>query len=223
VNVIPVGDKEFLLTVTAGDAVHLSRETGPDETGRGAVPGWRLRPRRVNARGRWRACNRAALAEPRWAETTLCGRQWIAMANSDDGDADDPGGEAFAPTCRHCLAIMDKLFPEPVLDDRLALIVQIITDTVAEYGYAEMRNVPGDQQAALRKQVRSALRQRTGYGLQTLVHESMVVFICEPISQLHAAEQARAAAEAMNSFLTGEQATPMPTPWRLSWDTWATS
>lgn len=54
---------------------------------------------------------------------------------------------------------MDKLFPEPVLDERFALIVQIITDTVAEHGYAEMRNVPGDQHAALRKQVRSAVWQ----------------------------------------------------------------
>lgn len=96
------------------------------------------------------------------------------------------------------------------------------TDTVAEHGYAEMRNIPGDQHAALRKQVRSAVRQRTGHGLQSLVHESMIIFICEPISQQHAAERARAAAEAINSVLTGE-ATPMPTPWRLSWDTWATS
>jgi hypothetical protein len=223
VNVIPVGDRAFLLTMTAGDAVHLSRETGPDETGRGAVPGWHLRPSRVNSRVRWRAYNRAALAEPRWAETTLCGRQWIAMAGAEDGDADESGDEVFAPTCRRCLAIMDRLFPEPVLDDRFPLIVQIITDTVAEHGYAEMRNVPGDQHAALRKQVRSAVRQRTGHGLQTLVHENMVVFICEPISQQHAAEHVRAAAEAMNSFLTQEPATPMPTPWRLSWYTWATS
>jgi hypothetical protein len=181
VNVIPVGDREVLLTVTAGDAVHLSREAGQHETARSAVPGWHLRPSRVNSRARWRAYNRAALAEPRWAETTLCGRQWIAMAGAEDGDADEPGDEAFVPTCRRCLAIMDKLFPEPVLDERFALIVQIITDTVAEHGYAEMRNVPGDQHAALRKQVRSAVRQRTGHGLQTLVHESMVVFICEPI------------------------------------------
>lgn len=50
---------------------------------------------------------------------------------------------------RRCLAIMDKLFPEPVLDDRFALIVQVLTDTVAEHGYAQMCNVPGDQQAAL--------------------------------------------------------------------------
>jgi hypothetical protein len=46
VNVIPVGDEEFLATATAGDAVHLSREAGPAETARSAVPGWQLRPRR---------------------------------------------------------------------------------------------------------------------------------------------------------------------------------
>lgn len=223
VNVIPVGDEKFLLTVTAGDAVHLSREAGPDETARSAVPGWHLRRGRESSQVRWRAYNRATLAEPRWAETTLCGRQWITMAGNEGGDADESGDEAFAPTCRRCLAIMDKHFPEPALDDRFALIVQIITDTVAEHGYAELRNVPGDQQAALRKQVRSAVRQRTGHGLQTLVHESMVVFICEPISRQHAAEHARAAAEAMNRVLTGQPATPMLTPWRLSWNTWATS
>lgn len=221
-NVIPVGDEEFLLTVTAGDAVHLSREAGPDETARSAVPGWHLRRGRGTSQVRWHAYNRTSLAERRWAETTLCGRQWIAMAGDEGGDADEPGDEAFAPTCRRCLAIMDKLFPEPVLNDRFALIVQIITDTVAEHGYAEMHNVPGDQHATLRRQVRSAVRQRTGHGLQTLVHESMVIFVCEPISQQHAAKRGRAAAEAMNSVLAG-QPTPMPTPWRLSWDTWTDS
>jgi hypothetical protein len=52
---------------------------------------------------------------------------------------------------------MDKLFPEPDLDAMFALVVQVITGTVAEHGYAEMWNVLGDQQAALRKQVRSAV------------------------------------------------------------------
>jgi hypothetical protein len=116
---------------------------------------------------------------------------------------------------------MDKLFPAPDLDDRVALVVQVITDTVAEHGYAEMWHVPGDHQAALRKQVRSAVRQRTGYGIQTLVHQSMVVFICKPIHEQYADERARTAAIAMNSILTEEPATPLPTPWRLSWDTWA--
>ena len=29
INAIRIGDAEYLLTVTAGDAVHLTRETGP--------------------------------------------------------------------------------------------------------------------------------------------------------------------------------------------------
>jgi hypothetical protein len=91
------------------------------------------------------------------------------MADDEAGGAHEPSDQAAAPTCRRCLAIMDKLFTEPVPDGRFPLIVQIITDTVAEHGYAEKRNVPGDQQSALRKQVRSALRQRTGHRLHTLV------------------------------------------------------
>jgi hypothetical protein len=221
VNAIRVSDKTLLLTVTGGDAVHLSREAGPGEAKQCAVPDWDLGAEFADYKVLGHDADRAALAEPRWAQTTLCGRHWIAMADGDGVDPDDFNEPAFAPSCRRCLAIMDKLFPGPDLNERFALVVQVITDTVAEHGHAEMWHVPGDQQAALRKQVRSAVRQRTGHGIQTLVHESMVVFICKPIHQQHADEQARAAAQAMNSILAGEPATSLPTPWRLSWDTWA--
>jgi hypothetical protein len=43
VSVIRIGDGEFLLTATAGDAVHIPREAGPDETAQNAVPGRYLR------------------------------------------------------------------------------------------------------------------------------------------------------------------------------------
>lgn len=75
---------------------------------------------------------------------------------------------------------MDKLFPEPELDDRFELVVQAITGTVAEHGYAEMWNVPGDQQAAPRKQVRSAVKKRTSHGTQTLACGSLLVFVGRP-------------------------------------------
>jgi hypothetical protein len=94
-------------------------------------------------------------------------------------------------------------------------VVQVVMETVAEHGYAELRGVPGDHQAALRKHVRSAVKKRTGYGTQTLVHESMVIFVCEPIHQRHAEGHARAAAEAMESFFNGKSATPLQAPWRL--------
>lgn len=220
-NAIQVGDKEFLLTETAGDAVHLTRQAGPDEAGRAAVHDWHLSPTRKRAGLLRQRYDPASLMEPRWAETTLCGRPWIAMVR-DEEDSDDSGEDTFAPTCRRCLALMDKLFPEPELDDRLPLVVQLITDTVVEHGYAEIRGVPGDHHAALRKQVRAAVRKRTGYGIQTLVHESMIVFVCEPIHEQHADEQSRMAAEVMDSFLTGKPTPALPTPWRLSWDAWAT-
>ena len=144
------------------------------------------------------------------------------MASGEISDPGELGDQVFAPSCRRCLGIMDKLFPAPALDNRFALVVQLIADTVAEHGYAEMWQVPGDHQAELRKRVRAAVRERTGHGLQTLVHDSLVGFICEPIHQEHAGEQARAAARAMNSLVTGEPVESLPTPWRLSWDTWAT-
>lgn len=152
----------------------------------------------------------------------MCGRQWIAMAGVEYHEADDRGAdECSSPTCRRCLSLMDRLFPAPKLDDRFGLVVEVIADTVAEHGYAEMWNVPGDHHAALRKQVRSVVKARTGHGMQTLVHQSMIVFICEPIHQQHAEERNREAAVAMQDFLTGESSAQLPTPWRLSWETWA--
>jgi hypothetical protein len=145
-----------------------------------------------------------------------------------DWDEDSAGDseDVTSPTCRRCLALMDKLFPEPKLDDRFPLVVQLVTDAVLEYGTAEIFGVPGDHQAALRKEVRTAVRKRTGHGMETYAHESLVVFVCRPIYDQHAEEHARMAAEALDrvaaKLLSGESAAPMPSPMRLSWDSWAT-
>lgn len=212
-NVIEVSGRQFLLTATAGDAVHLTRVAGSGEAGKAAVPDH-------YAGDFERSYGRASIAEPRWAETTLCGRGWILMEADRDGE---DGEAASVPSCRSCLALMDRLFPAPALDERFPLVVQVVTDTVLELGHAELRGVPGDHQAALRARVRSAVRKRTGYGLRSYAHESMVIFVCDPVYQQHANENSRAAAQAMDAFLTGKPARSLPTPWRLHWDTWAAS
>ncbi len=218
INAIRIGDSEYLLTVTTGDAVHLTRKTGPGETGQSAVPDRFLSPG-PGQLASLRSYDQAALARPRWEAATLCGREWVYMAGVRWWDDEDPGGEdASAPSCRRCLALMDKLFPEPERDERFDLALQVITGTVAEHGYAEMWNVPGDQQAALRKQVRSAVKKRTGHPTQTLARGSLLVFVCEPIHQQHAGVREHAIAEATSSVLTGQSPRPLPTPWRLSWD-----
>jgi hypothetical protein len=225
-NVIKVGDKEFLLTGGNGEAVHLTGAARSGDVGRTPFHDWRLDPKRAEGRVLRERYALAPLADPRWAETTLCGRQWISMETDWDEDSADDGGDVSSPTCRRCLALIDKLFPEPKLDNRFPLVVQLVTDTVLEYGTAEILEVPGDHQAALRREVRTAVRKRTGHGMETYAHESIVVFVCRPIYDQHADEHARAAAEAMNrvaaKLLSGEPVAALPSPMRLSWDAWAT-
>lgn len=220
-NTITAGESVLLLTVGGGDAIHLTRESAPGATGQEAVPSHYFSASKPGASRLKRAYDKTLLTAPRWAEKTLCGRPWIRMASGDGGPVGEFGEEeAFAPTCRRCLALMDKLFPEPRRDGRFPLVAKLVTDLLMEHGYAEVRHVPGDQQAALRKHVRLAIRRLTGHPTQTFVHESIVIFVCEPIHKLHEKENMRDAAEAMDRFFTGQPIHLEERAWRLSWDTW---
>ena len=221
VNTISAGKAVFLLTVGGGEAIHLTGESAPGAAGQEAVPDRYFRASQPGSAELNREYDQSLLTVCRWAERTLCGRPWIRMASGEGGPIGEFGeDEAFAPTCRRCLALMDRLFPEPRRDDRFPLVAQIVTDLIVEHGYAEIRDVPGDQQAALRKHVRSAVRRRTGHGTRTFVHKSMIIFVCEPIHEQHSAENMRAAAEAVNRVLTGEPVRAEERAWRLSWDSW---
>ena len=104
----------------------------------------------------------------------------------------------------------------PVSAPSFGLALQAVIGTVAEHGYTEMRDVPGDQQAALREQVRSAVKQRTGHPTQTLASGSLLVFVCEPIHQQHAAGRERWIAKATSIRRRGLGAAgrrPGPWPW----------
>jgi hypothetical protein len=71
VNAIRIGGTEYLLTVTAGDAVHLTRETGKGETGQSAVPEQYLAPGHEQLAMPQCGYRQAALARPRWEAVTL--------------------------------------------------------------------------------------------------------------------------------------------------------
>ena len=131
--------------------------------------------------------------------------------------ADSEGGRAvFAPTCRRCLAIMDKLFPEPQVNDRFPLIVQFVKDTVLALGTAEIVGVPGDQQAALRKEVRVEVKQQTDHPIESYARGGFVVFVCQQIYDEHAEEHERRAAALMNAHWSGGPAPEGPSI-RMSW------
>lgn len=181
-NIIQVRDEELLLTCTAGDAIHLTGEVASGTAGRGAVlddvlqdPGEEYPEQRDSYEKLKISYDLSELGEPRWAERTLCGREWIVMARSDGPPLGQYEPEAHAPTCRRCLSLMDRFFPEPKLDERFPVVAQVITDLVLEHGYAEIRGVPGDQQEALSSNVRSAVRRRAGCGSETFAHGDLVV------------------------------------------------
>jgi hypothetical protein len=211
-NAIRVGSVTLLVTVTrGGTAIHLTREAGRGEAPCSAVP------EHYREESRGFGYSPAEVADARWAETTMCGRAWLLMAG---GDADEDEATA-PPTCRRCLALMDRLFPEPQLDDRFPLVVQLVADAVADHGYAEIRAVPGDQQTALRNQVRGEVRRRTGCGCRTYAYESMVIFVCETIHAQHEAEMTELGGDAVSEVLDVVPQRRARRPWQLSWETWA--
>ena len=228
VNAINVRGKNLLLTETSGGTVvHLTPEASPIEDAQSAVPDYYFDTSGGGTTALRSNYDKTALLNPRWAQKTLCGRPWISMASGDGGLLHEFNEEqAFAPTCKRCLSLMDRLFPAPRSADRLALVIQVVTDLVLEHGYAEVQSVPGDQQAALRAGVRKAVRRSSGHGTRTYVHSSVIIFACDAITEQHSAERDRHTREAMNlvmeRMMTGGEATPIrPPEWRTSWDAWS--
>jgi hypothetical protein len=68
--------------------------------------------------------------------------------------------------------------------------------------------------------VRAEVKKRMGSGLKTYAHESMVIFICDPIYDLHADDHMRRGAEAVDAFISGKPVSQQ-SPTRLRWHTWA--
>jgi hypothetical protein len=99
-NVIKVDGKEFLLTGGNGESVHLTREARSDEAGRTPFHDWLLDPKRAEGRALRERYALTTLLGPRWADTTLCERQWISMETDWDecsvGDSED----VSSATCR---------------------------------------------------------------------------------------------------------------------------
>jgi hypothetical protein len=99
----------MLLTTTGGGvAVHLTAAAKTPDDGREAVPGDFVDADGGGLTDVPDGYDRAALTEPRWAETTLCGREWAVIVGGDGGAIGRYGGVAYAPTCRCCLTLIDR-------------------------------------------------------------------------------------------------------------------
>lgn len=220
-NSIVVDGQPMLLGETAGGrAVHLVPRAADSSEARPAIPSvW------LDSSGRDYAesivnYSPARLLDPAWSIRTMCGIVWEAMAAGDAGLLRSWQEPALAPTCRRCLASLDRRFPEPTPDDRIGLLATLIAQAVEEHGSAEVLGVPGDQLKALRSAARRELRRRLGYDGKTYVHGDLLLVTCD-----EATEQARLAAakEAVRAMPLGipDDRSRDDSGWRLRWDTWS--
>jgi hypothetical protein len=227
VNSITVAAAELLLTAGGGTAVHLT-PTAKTGAGQPAVPDDCFTPLAARRRPGLVNYDRAALLDARWANKTLCGRPWTQMVGGEGGSISPWDEEPeFAPTCKRCLALLDRMFPPPPMQPmhpQLPLIAALWSLTswphTATPRYMVCTGRPADA-ATPAGQVPGTQTDR--------------ILLPDPDPREHGVRHlpadldaardeylARAAA-AMDGLLAGEVQQPRPDPlWRLSWSAWAT-
>ena len=207
-NALNIADRPMLLTRTAtGTAIHLAPEVAGTDA-RAATPDGVDRSRQEPA---------DELLDNRWSPVALCGRAWTVMA---DDFADHTGrvvARPEAPTCRQCLAVIDKAFPTPVPDGRIGVLAGLAASAVHDHGTAEVVGVPGDQMNALRSAVRSALRQRFGFSTRTFAQDGLLV-VSSPETR-HLIEQT--AARAIADLDLDDRTKVDDSDWRFHWTSWS--
>ncbi len=209
-NSLIVAGQTLLLTRTAtGTAIHLAAEVTATDA-RAATPDQANRTRETPA---------DELLDDLWSPVALCGRHWTVMAD----DFADHTGQVVerpeAPTCRQCLAVIDKAFPTPVPDDRIGVLVDLAATAVNDHGTAEIVGVPGDQMNALRRAVRTELRQRFEFSTRTFTQDGLLV-VSSPETR-HLIEQT--AARAMADLALDDHTKVDDSGWRFHWTAWSVS
>lgn len=209
-NALNVADRSMLLTRTAtGTAIHLAAEATATDA-QAATPDGIDRSRNEPP---------DELFDDRWSPVALCGRPWTVMA---DEFADHTGritARPEAPTCRQCLAVIDKAFPTPIPDSRIGVLADLAATAVNDHGTAEIVGVPGDQINALRHAIRAQLRQRFEFATRTFTQDGLLV-ASSPETR-HLIEQT--AARAMADLDLGDRSKVDDSDWRFNWATWSVS
>lgn len=221
-NSIVVDGQTLLLGETAGGrAVHLIRSAASSSDARPAIPSaW------LDSNGREYVesianYSSARLLDPAWSIRTMCGIEWEAMAAGDAGLLRSWQEPALAPTCRRCLASLDRRFPEPTPDDRIGLLATLIAQAVEEHGSAEVLGVPGDQLKALRSAARRELRRLLGYDGKTFVQGDFLLVTCDEATEEVRLAAAKEAVKAMHAGVPDGRPAD-DSGWRFRWDTWST-
>jgi hypothetical protein len=171
VNAISVLGRDLLLVEVGGGAETHLAGSADDSSARAAIAVGRTgRSRSGDAAG---AREDAALLEPRWAVSTLCGRAWHEMAAGEGGVLHRWQEVSLAPTCRSCLRVVDTWFPKADAPAGIELLALVVAEKVEAFGSAHVTGVPAEHLDAVRRAVRKRLRAK-GFGSQTHVVNAVV-------------------------------------------------
>jgi hypothetical protein len=159
-NSMTVYDDALLLVYSGGGAkVHLAPEAGPEDDaisiGDIDIEG---DPGEVTL----------------WATFTLCGRSWSRMAPTEP--TPDLDEAIHAPSCRRCLSILDRRFPDRPSADGLEVVVGLAIESLVNNGTVEIYGCPGDQLGLLRKRLHALGKQRELGSLRSHSQGDIVVF-----------------------------------------------
>lgn len=172
VNAISVLGRELLLVdVGGGTETHLAG-TADEPAARAAVAARRTEPSQSGAAPA-AGYDQAALLEPRWAASTLCGRAWQEMAAGEGGAFRRWQEVSLAPTCRSCLRVVDTWFPKAEAPAGIELLASVVAEKVEAFGSAYANGVPAQHLEAVRRAVRKRLRAK-GFRSQTHVANAVL-------------------------------------------------
>lgn len=164
-----------------------------------------------------------ALRARRWSPSTLCGRDWFAMAPGEGAPLHLWEEESLAPTCRSCLRVMDGWFPRADTPSGVGLLAWVVADTVEATASAYIHGVPAEHVESVRRAVRKQLRER-GFGSQTrVVNEVVFVSSDDAYDAIDPESKSRWTADVLDRAYRGEAPDIAKTDSELGvvhWGTW---
>lgn len=211
-NTITIHGRSYVLAWVGANAAHLVAEAGAGDPARpimshaGAEPNPSYDP--------------GELTNASWATTTLCGRgDWI-MCPTEAGRAflsmwNGREDAVLAPSCKRCLAILDKQFAEPVPAERLGWNVIRAMEQLQEWGCVQVLGVPADQAELLRKRLRVEARHR-GWKFLSRVGDGYLIVASE--DALSPERRELVMAESMQRIHAVNSGAQLGQPsWRFAW------
>lgn len=222
VNAISVLGRDLLLVEVGGGAETHLAGTADRSSGRAAVAVGRT-DRSLARDAAGARYDEAALWEPRWAASTLCGRVWYEMAAGDSGALGRWQEVSLAPTCRACLRVVDTWFPKAESPAGIELLAAVVAEKVEAFGSAYVTGVPAEHLEAVRRAMRKRLRAK-GFRSETHVVNAVVHVVSHDayaaVDPALTKEWINQAISRIDSGAGGDEQTVDTASDAVDWNTW---